>query len=255
MNQEKPMVNVLFHGGYTLVIAGPDGREQTFYRNTNRTMYLEVRQLRLSDNRHPMGGVAGPLDLGDVTAGSPTQAALSVRGRASLGGGSVSVMGDAGNTAHILDIDFTAVDENIYKRQQQDASRRGMKEPYVHVTLGFAHQRQSAAGSADWFVVCELAPDALRAISGALSSGRLHAMTVGLALPEVYSDDWTHPPAQTSWFLQPNDRSTKTDRPQRTYGHVTCLSFELAASGRHRPLEEPDELKDFEVTEAGPLAK
>ena len=255
MNQEEPVVNVLFEGGYTLVIEGPDGGEQTFYRNTNRTLYLEVRQLRVSDNQCPVCGDAWLVELGNGTRGPPPQTSLCVRGRATLGGGSVSVMGAPGNTAHILGIDFIAFDEDVYKRQQEEARKCGTKESYTHAALGFVHHQQSAAGSDDWFVECELAPDTLRAISSAVSSGRLHGLTVGLALPDVYSDDWERAPGQTSWFLRPNDRDNRLDRPERAHGRVTRLCFDVVSPARHRLCEERDELKDFEVTEAGALSE
>ena len=255
MNQEKPVVNVLFEGGYTLVIEGPDGGEQILYRNTNRTMYLQVSRLRVSDSQSPVDGDADPLDLDSAMLGALLQTSLCVRGRALLGGGSVSVMGNSGNTAHILDIDFIALDEDVYKRQQQEGRRSSMKEPYTHATLGFLHCKQSAIGSADWFVVCELPPDALRALSGALLSGVQHTMTVGLALPEIYSDDWERAPAQTSWFVRPNHQGSKIDRPPRVRGYVTHLDFEAASPAQHRLLEEQDELKEFEVTEDGTLSE
>ncbi|MEO6973634.1 MAG: hypothetical protein ABI135_09485, partial [Rhodoferax sp.] len=214
MYRDKFMSNLLFDGGHTMVIEGPDGGEQTLYRNTNRTMYLEVRQLRVFDNQCPVSADACVVELGGGTPGSPAKASMRVRGRASLEGGSVSVLGALGTTAHTLDIEFIALDDDVYKREQQEARRCGTDVPYAHANLGFARQQQSAAGSHDWFVVCELAPDTLRAVASALSSGALQAMTIGLTLPEIYSDDWTHPPAQTSWFLGPNYRGNKTDRPQ-----------------------------------------
>ena len=249
------MVNALFEGGYTPVIERPDGGEQTLYRNTNRTMYLQVSRLRVCDNQSPVDGDADPLDLDSAMPGSLLQTSLCVRGRALLGGGSVSVMGAPGNTAHIMDIDFIALDEDVYKRQQQDGRQRGMKEPYTHATLGYLHRKQSAIGSADWFVVCEIPPDALHALSSALLSGGQHTMTVGLALPEIYSDDWERAPDQTRWFLRPNHQGNKTDRPPRVRGYVTHLDFDAASHAQHRLLEEQDELKEFEVTEDGTLSE
>ncbi|MEO7128657.1 MAG: hypothetical protein ABI040_07305 [Rhodoferax sp.] len=186
------------------------------------------------------------VEFGGGTLDSPSLASLSVGGRATLENGSVSVIGAPGTTAHTLDIEFVALDDDAYKRHQQEELRRGAAEPYPHATLGFVHQQQSAAGSDDWFVVCELAPDTLHAICNALSSGALQAMTIGLAFPEIYSDKWTHPPGQTSWFLGLNHHGSKTDQPQKAHGHVTHLSFEAATS------KERDELKEFEVAEAGP---
>ncbi len=255
MNQEKPMANGMFEGNHTLVIEGPDGGQQTFYRNTSRTMYLEVSRLRVCDNPSPAGGPADPLDLDSGMPGSPPRTALCVRGRATLGGGSVCLIGAPGNTAHILDIDFIASDEDVYKRQQQEARKRGMKEPYTRATLGFVHHQQSTAGRADWFVVCELPPNALRALSSALLSGAPHTMTVGLALPEVYSDDWERAPGQTNWFLRPNHQNNKTERPPRARGHVTHLDFDAVSPALYRVLEGRDELKNYSDTDAGMLSQ
>ncbi|MEO6973636.1 MAG: hypothetical protein ABI135_09495 [Rhodoferax sp.] len=255
MSQEKPVANGRFDGGCALVVEGPDGEEQTYYRNTNRTMYLEVRRLRASDNQRPVCGDACLFDLGNGAPGSPPQGWLCVQGRATLGGGSVSVIGAPRNEAHILNIEFAALDEDVYKRRQQEARGRDAGGPDALVTLGFVHHQQSAAGGADWFVVCELPPDALHALSSALLSGALHTITVGLALPEIYSDDWERPPAQMSWFLRPNHHDNKIARPPRVHGHVTHLDFDAASPARHRLFEEPDELRKFEVTDPGALSE
>lgn len=255
MNQENSAVNVLFEGGDTLVIEDPDGGEQTFHRNTNRTMYLQVSRLRVADHQSPVDGDADPLHLDSAMPGAQLRTSLCVRGRALLGGGSVSVIGAPGNLAHILDIDFIALDENVYKRQQQEGGRSSIKEPYTRATLGFLHRKQSAAGSADWFVVCELPPDTLRALCAALLSGVKHTMTVGLALSEIYSDDWERAPGQTSWLLRPNRQGSKIDRPPRVRGYVTHLDFDAVSPALHRLLEERDELKDYSDTDTGVLSE
>ncbi|MGH8338621.1 MAG: hypothetical protein ACRETL_17755, partial [Gammaproteobacteria bacterium] len=232
MNQEKSVVNVLADDGETLVVEGRDGLAQTFHLNTNRTLSLHIRQLQVS--KHP-GNQASLPGLGDDKRELVPVASFYVRGQATIEGGSISVIGSPANTSNILGIGFNPFDGDIDKKRQAWASESGTAAPYAQVTLGFVRHQQSVCASDDWFVECELAADVLRGLAGAVRSGRLQAMTIGLALERTYSDDWTRPKEHTNWFLRPNHHDNNCNNPEMAHGDVTRLCFDLAPLDR-RPL-------------------
>ena len=242
MNLEKAIVNVLADDGDTLVIEDRDGNAKTFHLNTNRTMSLYIHQLQVS--KHP-GHQASLPGLGDDKLESPSMASLYVRGKATIEGGSMSVIGTPGNTSTILGIGFSPFDGDIYEKRQARASESGATALYAQVTLGFVRHQQSASANDDWFIECELAADTLRGLAEAVRSGRLQAMTMGLALGRIYSDDWTDPQEPANWFLRPNRRDHNGDDPEMARGDVTRLCFHLTPLDR-RPLRgaraEPEEL-------------
>ncbi len=244
------MVNVLTGDGDTLVIEGPDGQSQTFHLGTNRTMSLHIRQLRVS--RHP-SGQSVLLGLDDDELKSPPAVSFYVRGQATIEGGSIPVIGAPENTSNILDIGFSAFDGDIYQKRRAWARDSGMAARYAQVTLGFVRYQQSVSASDDWFVECELAADALRGLADAVHSGRLQAMTIGLALGRIYLDDWTRPQEQTNWFLRPNRRDNNGDDPQRMHGDVTRLCFDRTSLNRRSPLGARVEREAPNVTDAGPM--
>ncbi|MEO7129119.1 MAG: hypothetical protein ABI040_09705 [Rhodoferax sp.] len=243
-------MNVLSGDGDTLVIEGPDGQEQTFHLSTNRTMSLHIRQLRVS--RH-LGSQSVLPGLDDDELESPPAVSFYVRGQATVEGGSISVIGAPANTSSILGIGFSSFDGDIYKKRQAWARESGIAARYAQVTLGFVLHQQSVSASDDWFVECELAADALRGLAGAVRSGRLQAMTIGLALDRIYSDDWTHPQEHANWFLRPNRHDNNGDDPLRVHGDVTRLCFDLAPLNHRAPLGARAGSEDYENTEAAPM--
>ena len=216
-------------------------------------MYLYVQELQLC---HEMGLACNGLvckeegcvfSTGNGKPGSAPDPSFYVRGKATLGGGSISVMGAPGTKSREFSIGFNAFDEEVRKQRQALALKQGTTARYTHVTLGYIH-RQPEIDNNDWFVECELAADTLRAISSAVSSGTLRAMTLGLAMRGVYSDDWSRPSALTDWFLKPNPKDSGTDAPQMAHGDITRLSFDLASIDLHRPSEEDPEQNEFQDT-------
>ena len=253
MSEKNLIPQVRPHGPGALVIESPAGKVQTYQLNTHRTMYLYVQELQVS---HEMGLVCNGLvckDEGCVFStgygkpGSAPDPSLYVRGKATLGGGSISVMGAPGTKSREFSIGFNAFDEEIRAHRQAWAREQGRAARYTSVTIGYIH-RQSEVVNNDWFVECELATDTLRAISSAVSSGTLRAMTLGLALRAVYSDDWSRPSALTDWFLRPNPKDNGIGAPQMAHGDITRLSFDLASVDLHRPLEEDPEQNEFQDT-------
>ena len=130
------------------------------------------------------------------------------------------------------------------------ARRHGTKARYTHVTLGYIHHQPEAANDG-WFIECELPTDTLRAIASAVSSGTLRAMTIGLALKEVYSDDWSRPSALTDWFLKPDVKGGANGTPQMAHGDMTRLSFDLVSVDLRRPSGAPPEQSEFQDTIRG----
>lgn len=249
VNQEKSVLNVLADDGSALVIGDRDGEAQTYHLNTDRVMCLHIRQLEVS--RH-QGNQAGLPGLDDDKRKSLAAVPYYVRGRASIERGSISVIGAPTNRSTILDFGFSPFDEDVYRKRQAWAREWGTTVRYTQATLGFVRHPQSASASDDWFVECELAADALRALAGAVRVGRLQAMTIGLVLGRIYSDDWAPTRAHTNWFLRPNRRDNNCDDPEMAHGDVTRLCFDLAPfdlrplSGAHA---EPKE-----NTQAGPMS-
>ena len=227
--------------------AEPPGRGGKAYAlNPSRTMYLYIENLQVFNE-------ANVPYFGDSEIGSPSAMSLYVRGKATLGGGSISVMGAPDTKSREFSIGFNAFDEDIRAQRQALALRQGTTARYTRVTIGYIH-RQSDVGNDGWFVECELASDTLRAVSSAVSSGTLRAMTIGLALQQVYSDDWTRPSALTDWFLRPNPKDNGIGAPQMAHGDITRLSFDLASVDLHRPPEEEPEQNEFQDTSPAMMA-
>ena len=252
MNEKNANPKIRFNSAGSLVIENLAGKEQTYQLNTHRTMYLHVQELQVC---HEMGLVCNGLackggcvfSAGSAKFGLPPEPSLYVRGHAPLEGGSISVIGAPGTQSREFSIGFNAFDEDVRAQRQTLARKQGTTARYTHVTLGYA-PRQPGVGNDDWFVECELASDTLQAISSAVSSGTLRAMTLGLAMRGVYSDDWTRPSALTDWFLRLNPKDSDIDAPQMAHGDITRLSFDLASVDLHRPPEEDPEQNEFQDT-------
>ena len=252
MNEKNAISKIRPNGPGSLIIENPAGKEQTYQLNTHRTMYLHIQGLQVC---HEIGLVCNGLackegcvfSAGNAKFGLPPEPSFYVHGHATLEGGSISVIGAPVTKSREFSIGFNAFDEEIRAQRQTLARKRGTTARYTHVTLGYIH-RQSDIGNDGWFVECELASDTLQAISSAVSSGTLRAMTIGLALPEAYSDDWSRPSALTDWFLRPNPKDNRIDAPQMAHGDITRLSFDLASVDLHRPPEEDPEQNEFQNT-------
>ena len=227
-------------GARKRTVAPHERAGKIYVLNSSRTMYLYIEDFEVS-NEAPASRFAD-----DIIGPSP-DASLYARGRATLGGGSISIIGAPGTRSRDLSIGFNAFDEDIRRQRQALARQYGTKARYTHVTLGYIDPQRQAA-SDGWFIECELATVTLHAIASAVSSGTLRAMTIGLALQGVYSDDWSRPTALTDWFLKPNSKGHANGTPQMAHGDITRLSFDLASVDLHRPSAVAPEQNEFQDT-------
>ena len=216
---------------------------KTYMVNTSRNMYLYVEDFEVS-NEAPVSCFE------DDIIGPPSATSIYAQGWATLGGGSISIIGAPRTRSRDLSIGFNAFEEEVIRQRQELARRHGTKARYTHVTLGYIHHQPEAANDG-WFIECELPTDTLRAIASAVSSGTLRAMTIGLALKEVYSDDWSRPSALTDWFLKPDVKGGANGTPQMAHGDMTRLSFDLVSVDLRRPSGAPPEQSEFQDTIRG----
>ncbi len=229
MNEQKEVLAVKSDTGQALVIETRSGGERTYVLNSNRTMYLHVRQLQVCNE-------ARLIRCGDNEAGVVTATSPYVRGRAELEAGSISVIGDADNRVRTLSIGFHALDDDVRYRREELAQEQGRVPRYTCAAVGFVHRSRATRGADDWFVQCVVLPDTLEAISLAVSCAAMGAMTVGLTLQGIYLDgDSILQSAQADWFLRPNRQSNMVDVPDMAHGDLTLLSFEQALA--QSPLE------------------
>lgn len=241
MSEEKVVVKVKSEAERKLVIETPEGKEQTYYLNPIRTMYLHVQKLQISKGLHLY-------HFGDAELGPQPELSLYVLGTATLEGRSISVIGDPGNKTRTLSLSFKAPNEE--GKQSEDAAQKQGKTPrYTSATVGLNRHDWEIGNDDDWFAECEVSPDTLIAISSAVSSGRLRGMTVGLTLEGIYSDDdWAPPSVKTDWFLRPNRSDDTIDFPELARGDITRLWLDLASVDLRPQSEEanpePEALDD-----------
>jgi hypothetical protein len=221
-------------------VAQNERTETAYVRNASRIMYLYIEKFEVASE-------APVSRFGDDIIGASPAESLCARGHATLGGGSISIIGAPSTRSRDLSIGFNAFDEEISQQRLALARRYGTKARYTHVTLGYIHH-QVQAGNDGWFIECELAIDTLRAIVSAVSSGTLRAMTIGLALQEVYSDDWSRPTALTDWFLKAASKGHSKGAPQMAHGDMTRLSFDMTSIDLHRPSARDPQQDDFQDT-------
>ena len=240
MNHKVIGIKITPEGADKRTAEPPKRDGKAYVLNTSRIMYLYIESLQVSKDAHV------PY-FGDSEIVSPPAMSLYVRGKATLGGGSISVIGATGTQSREFSIGFNAFDEDIRAQRQALALRQGTTARFTRVTIGYVH-RQLHAVNDHWFVECELATDMRQAIASAVSSGTLRAITLGLALRGIYSDDWTRPSALTDWFLRPNPKDKGTEAPQMAHADITRLSFDMASVDLRRPTEEDSEQNAFQDT-------
>ena len=222
MNEQNIAFKVKAEAEGTLVMETHEGREQIYYLNQSLTMYLHVHQLQVSRE-------VNLFRFGDDGFGPAPETSLYVRGTASLEGRSISVIGDPGSKVGTLAVDFHALDEDTRHKRKELAQKRGKAPRYTCARVGVIRRSRGIGIDDDWFVQCQVRPATLRAISSAVSSGTMGAMSVGLALQGIYSSgNCASQSAKTDWFLRPSRRDNTVEAPEMAYGDITLLSFERA---------------------------
>lgn len=127
MSGQPIPVKVTAEAEGVLVIETREGAEETYRLCPNRTMYLHVSQLHLSND-------VNPFHFGDDDPGLALETSLFVRGTATLEDSSISVMGDPGNKARTLAIDFYALDDDVWRKHKEFARILG-KAPHYTVEM------------------------------------------------------------------------------------------------------------------------
>ena len=222
MNGLKAPVKVMAEAEGKLAIETRDGAEKAYCLNPERTMYLHVRQLQVSSEVNLFRFSEDDLGLAGETS-------LCVRGTATLQDGAISVIGDPDNVVRTLAIDFYALDEIQRRKRKALAQQRGAASHDAAARVGFLRHSPGTGLDDDWFVLCQILPATLRAISSAVSDGTMGAMSVGLALRGIYCRGASaSPSAAVDWFLRPNHRDNTVNAPDMAHGDITLLSFEQA---------------------------
>ena len=202
-----------------LVIETREGAEETYLLCPNRTMYLRVSQLRPSND----------MDLphfGDDNLGLALETSLFVRGTATLEDSSISVMGDPGNKARTLAIDFYALDDEVWRKHKELARILGKAPHYTHAKVGLARHHPDVGAEDAWFVQCQVPPSMLRALAKAVSCGAIGSISVRLVLRGIYSRGAdVLQTVSSGWFLRPNWRDNTVEMPETADGNITVLNF------------------------------
>ena len=220
MNGQIIAVKVTAEAEGKLVIETRERAEETYYLCPNRTMNLHVDQLYLSND-------VTSFHFGDDNLGLPRERPLFVRGTATLKGGSISVVGDPGNKACKLAIDFYALDDDVWRKHKELAQLLGKAPHYTDARVGLARRRSGIGADDAWFVQCQVPPVMLRALANAVSGGSIASISVKMALRGIYSSGPGVSQAVSSdWFLRPNWRENTVDAPEMACGDITLLNFE-----------------------------
>lgn len=240
MNGYTISVKVAAKAEGELVIETRDGAQETYRLCPNRAMYLHVGELHLSNDMNPFHFGDGNLRLAPETP-------LFVRGTATLEGGSISVMGDPGNEARVLAIDFYALDDEVWRKHKELAQMLGKAPHYTLVKVGLARRRPDVGTDDAWFVKCQVPPAMLRALASAVSCDAIGSISVRLALRGIYSSESrASQSVKTDWYLRPNRLDNTVDEPEMAYGNITLLKFEEAQTDSSpepvRPLYASDDM-------------
>ena len=220
MSGQKISVKVIAEAEGKLVIETLDGAQETYLLCPNRTMNLHVDQLYLSND-------VTSFHFGEDNLGLPRERPLFVRGTAKLKGGSISVVGDPGNKARTLAIDFYALDDDVWRKHKELAQLMGKAPHYTDARVGLARQRSGIGADDTWFVQCQVPPVMLRALANAVSGGSIASISVKMALRGIYSSGpGVSQTVSSDWFLRPNWRENTVDAPEMACGDITLLNFE-----------------------------
>jgi len=219
-NGQTISVKVTAEADGVLVIETLEGADETYRLCPNRTMYLHVNQLRLSSE-------VNPFHFGDDDRDMAREKSLSVRGTATLENGSISVMGDPGNKARTLAIDFYALDDDVWRKDKEIAQLLGKAPHYTHAKVGLARQRPDVGADDAWSVQCQVPPAMLRALASAVSCGAIGSISVRLVLRGIYSRGaGVLQSVSSGWFLRPNWPDNTQEMPETADGNITVLNFE-----------------------------
>ena len=203
-----------------LVIETREGAEEIYRLCPNRTMYLHVGQLHLSSD-------VNPLHFGEESLGLTGETSLSVRGTATLGDSSISVMGDLGSKVRTLAIDFYALDNEEWRKHKELAQMMGKAPHYTRAKVGLERHHPDVGADDAWFVQCQVPPVMLRALTSAVSCGAIGSISVRLVLRGIYSRGaGVLQSVPSGWFLRPNWRDNTVEMPESAYGDITQLDFE-----------------------------
>ena len=194
--------------------------DETYRLCPNRTMYLHVSQLHLSNDVNPLRSGDDNLDLALETP-------LFVRGTATLEDSSISVMGDPGNKARTLAIDFYALDDDVWRKHKELAQILGKAPHYTHAKVGLARPSPAVGADDAWFVQCQVPPAMLRALASAVSCGAIGSISVRLVLRGIYSRGaGVLQSVSSGWFLRPNWPDITQEMPETADGNIAVLNFE-----------------------------
>ena len=219
-NGQTIPVKVTAEADGVLVIETLEGADETYRLCPNRTMYLHVSQLHLSSE-------VNPFHFGDDDRDMAQEKSLSVRGTATLEDSSISVMGDPGNKARTLAIDFYALNYDVWRKHKELAQILGKAPHYTRAKVGLARQRPDVGADDAWSVQCQVPPAMLRALANAVSRGAIRSISLRLVLGGIYSRGARVLQSVSSgWFLRPNWPDITQEMPETADGNITVLNFE-----------------------------
>lgn len=249
MGEEKIVVKILSEVDRKLTIETAEGKERVYYRDPIRTMHMRVDTLRIERSQSAQTvnfefGKRG--DLGPLPA-----LTSSLVGSVTLEGRSIAVIGDPKSETQTLSIRFRPLDDQARIDAEQLAQEEDKPLRSATVAVGFSRSDWEIGNDDEWFIDCHLPQGTFDALSAAVESGKLEALSLGLQLTNVYSDDdWAPPAMRTNWFLRPNRSDGTIDFPEMAHGDVRVLCFthpEVILRPKAYP-DEPDQ--GFDVEEA-----
>lgn len=228
--EEKVVVNVKSEGEGRLVIESPDGKEETYYLEPIRTMWLEIEMLQLTQQGSSYG-------FSTDEPWQPLKVSPHLRGRAVLEDRSISVIGEPNNKSRTLAIGFKELNaESLIELQDQaklndQAQKEDEDRKFRGVTLGFSRSDWEIGGEDEWWVECYVSPETMQEMVSAVSSNSMRGLSVGLRLCDLYTNDkWSPPSMKVSWFLRPSRRDNSINLPAPAYGEMTSFDLRLAES-------------------------
>jgi hypothetical protein len=245
MGAEKIAVKVTSEEGRELVIESPDGKEETYYRNPIRTMYLDVVEVQVCSAfrqysfEHEEGK---PQPLPEL--------ALAVRGTATLEGCSISVIGDPGSESRKVAISFRTPNETTPEELDETEPAQEKLTRCHSVILGFNRRDWEIGNEDTWFVDCEVSQATLDTLVNAVSVRRMRNIKVGLHLHDIYSDDdWAPPSGRADWFIRPSKRDNTIEFPELARGEIANLYLTMDTVDLRPRADDSPETVDEEKPE------
>lgn len=259
MHEEKTAVKVKSEDDRKLVIETAEGKEETYYLNPIRTMYLRVEQLQVVKSFSSHDGWAfWHRVLRDQGAPEPPmepapELTAAVSGTAVLEAGRIGIIGAPGSKARVFRIAIMPGDEGEQDARDKWAQEHG-KQPFGQLTtVGFTRHDWEIGNDDEWFIQCEVSAGTMETIASAVSSGALREARIGLQLRDIYTDDdWSPPSCSTDWFLRPSKGDNSIDSPESAYGAVSSLVLALEAIDLRPQAEAVPESCEDAPTEVEP---